>query len=413
MYKREQKFNYIVLGFFFHSVGYLLRAITNSTYPMIILGLLAWYYILKGFFSYKLSLKSNLSGGYRSLLLFYLLLCVVMIIRGYLIDYPYQWISVQGMFNYHFLDKYYLLPYLMPLVCLIPWDSYKFNEYCKFSTWAAIATVVTIILFWNDIVASSVKTMMGEGYDWESTGLNYAFYAPFVFTSLLAVYMKRKKWLWNLAGLASIILIYMILARRGASLIYSILGVVSLYYWSKAKKKELGILPKIGMVVIILAASFFVMNSSLFDYLFSRGIEDTRSGVDEALLSQMTDLDMIFGKGLNGRYYYPLLEDDFLNGWRYGTETGFYNIVLKGGYVMAFTYILLLLIPAYKGIFQSHNILCNAGGFFILLSLFELYPFGWLEFSLKFLAIWMMVVLCMNPNVRNMSDLQIKQQFFS
>ena len=135
--------------------------------------------------------------------------------------------------------------------------------------------------------------------------------------------------------------------------------------------------------------------------------------MDESLLSQMTDLDMIFGKGLNGRYYYPLLEDDFLNGWRYGTETGFYNIVLKGGYVMAFTYILLLLIPAYKGIFQAHNILCNAGGFFILLSLFELYPFGWLEFSLKFLAIWMMVVLCMNPNVRNMSDLQIKQQFFS
>ena len=108
MYKREQKFNYIVLGFFFQSVGYLLRAITNSTYPMIILGLLAWYYILKGFFSYKLSLKCNLSGGYRSLLLFYLLLCVVMIIRGYLIDYSYQWISVQGMFNYHFLDKYYL-----------------------------------------------------------------------------------------------------------------------------------------------------------------------------------------------------------------------------------------------------------------------------------------------------------------
>lgn len=58
-------------------------------------------------------------------------------------------------------------------------------------------------------------------------------------------------------------------------------------------------------------------------------MEDTRSGVDEALLNQMSDTELFFGKGLNGRYFYPLSNEDHLNGWRYGSETGFYNIVLK------------------------------------------------------------------------------------
>ena len=70
------------------------------------------------------------------------------------------------------------------------------------------------------------------------------------------------------------------------------------------------------------------------------------------------------------------------------------------------------MIPAVKGLFMSQNFLCKAGGFFILLSLFELYPFGWLEFSVKFLIIWMMIVLCMNPEVRAMDDEEIKEHFF-
>lgn len=131
------------------------------------------------------------------------------------------------------------------------------------------------------------------------------------------------------------------------------------------------------------------------------------------MLRQMSDMEMIFGKGLNGRYYCPLSEDDYLNGWRYGIETGFYNLVLKGGYLLAFTYILLLLIPAIKGIFKSKNWFTRIGGFYILFSLLSLIPFGILSFDVQFLYIWMMVSVCMNQQIRRMSDSEIKQQFFN
>ena len=157
---------------------------------------------------------------------------------------------------------------------------------------------------------------------------------------------------------------------------------------------------------------YFLLNSFASSYLLERGMNDNRSGVEEGMLSQMTPLEQFFGMGLNGRYYYPLLEDDELMGWRYGIETGFLNIVLKGGYLMAFTHILLLVIPAFKGLFKSNNLFCKAGGFFIFYNLISLWPFGHLMFNLNFLFMWMMVVCCMNRKIRRMSDDEIKSTFF-
>ena len=94
------------------------------------------------------------------------------------------------------------------------------------------------------------------------------------------------------------------------------------------------------------------------------------------------------------------------------SETGYYNLVLKGGYLLAWTYILLLLYPALLGIFKSRNTLCKALGFIILLSLVELYPFGHLTFNLKFLVIWMGIAMLMSPEVRNMDDNEIRDYYF-
>lgn len=334
-----------------------------------------------------------------------------MIVRGYLIDYNYQWISTAGFLNFHFLDKYYILPYLMPLIAFIPWRYYKFDRYCTYAAWIGIASCCALLLFWNSIIESSLASMMGDEAT-QGDGREFRFYISFVFSVLLVAYIKQRTWKMNMLGLVSMIFINMIAARRGQSLSSAVLFVAALYMWSKYTQRSLGLMSKVIIVAVICVAAYFVLHSSLFEYLFYRGMEDNRSGVDEALVSQMSDWEMWFGKGLNGRYYYPIHVDDYLNGWRYGSETGFYNIVLKGGYLMAFTYILLLLIPAYKGMFKSRNMLCKAGGFFLLLSLLELYPFGWLEFSPKFLAIWMMVSLCTSPEVRCMNDAEIKQQFF-
>lgn len=406
-------FELIVLGFTLHAIGRIGRSIFTNDLLMVLFGTIGWYYIIKGYLHVRGRLSQNGMGGmYNTLLAFYLFQCVVMIVRGYMIDYPYQWISVNGMFNFHLFQKYYILPYLMPLVCFIPWQYYHLEKFTKYGSWIGVVAAITFFVFLPDIIQASRIAMAGLELEKGDSGVQYGFYANFSYATFLVAYTTKKIWLKNMIGLASLVLISMIAARRGGSLINAIVFVAALYMWSKYSGQRIGIIAKFLFIILIGIGVYFVLNSSLFDFLFQRGLEDSRSGVDKALLSQMNDVQQIFGKGLNGRYYYPLLTDDYLDGWRYISETGFYTIVLRGGYLMAFTYILLLAIPAIKGMFQSRNYLCKAGGFYIFVSLIELYPFGLLEFSIKFLIIWMMVVLCMNREVRAMDDEEIQQQFF-
>lgn len=412
-YLETYKFEFIVLGFILHAVGGMLQTIANNDLFMIIFGSIGWFYIIRGFWSVRGYLGQNgFSIEYRLLLYFYLLQCFIMIVRGYMIDYRYQWISTSGMLNFHLFQKYYILPYLMPLICWIPWQFYTLEKFTKIGAWVGIVSFLTFIIYFPTILQTSMRAMAGIEFSKIASGIDFRFYATFTFASLLVAYITPKVWMANIMGIISLLLINMIAARRGSSLTSAVIFVVSIYLWSKFKEQRIGLYSKIIFIILIGCAIYFVLNSSLFDYLFHRGMEDSRSGVDKALLAQMSPWEQFVGKGLNGRYYYPLYMGDYLKGWRYGSETGFYNIVLKGGYLMAFTYILLLVIPAVKGLFMSQNFLSKAGGFFILLSLFELYPFGWLEFSVKFLIIWMMIVLCMNPEVRAMDDEEIKEHFF-
>lgn len=409
-------FESIVLGFTLFTLGGASRLLTASNIPNFILGVIGWYYILKGFISTKGSIQSNLSPNYRLLLKFYLLLCLIMIARGYMVDYKMPWISIQGMINFHIFDKYYVLPYLMPLVCWIPWQCYKFDKFTKYASWVAIASLIIFVIFFRSILASSMAARTGQDFDFSESGVQFRLYAPFAFACLLVAYLTPKMWRRNMLGLLTLILINMIAGRRGSSLTTVVLFMAAIYFWYKNKEhrygQATGLIYKAFILLLLAGTIYFVLNSYWFDYLFLRGMQDNRSNVDEALMSQMNDWQLIFGKGLNGRYYFPITHIDYWEGWRFGSETGFYNLVLKGGYLLAITYIVLLLIPAYKGMFKSSNMLCKAGGFFILVSVLELYPFGWLEFSIKFLVIWMLVVLCMSPAVRRMSNREIQNQFF-
>ena len=84
-------FESIVLGFTLHAIGGILWTITHNMGFMIVLGVIAWIYIIKGLSSVRFSLNANkFSGLYKKLLYLHLLICLVMIVRGYLIDYDYR-----------------------------------------------------------------------------------------------------------------------------------------------------------------------------------------------------------------------------------------------------------------------------------------------------------------------------------
>ena len=409
-------FNHIILGFVFFALGNVINIIFKSEYLLAMFGLIGWYYIIKGY--YKITqkgIKNPFPGIYKYFFYFYIAQCVVMIIRGYLIDYNYQWISIQGFINFHLFSPFYILPYIMPLIAFIPYRYYNLCLFMKYSRLFAVILIITFFFQFHQILQASLLSSQGITENNYGFGGNYIdIYIPFAFAILCKKYIPNKLWYINCIGLTVALFITLVAARRGASAILCSLFLFNFYILIKSKKG----IKKINYIIIvtgiIICSVFYFSNSKNFTFIRQRGIEDTRSGVDEALLNQMSKTELIFGKGLNGRYYYPLInpENDYLKGWRYGTETGFYNIVLKGGYLMAFTYILLLSYPALLGLFKSNNLLSKSFGLYILLSLLELYPFGWLSFNMKFLIIWMGVALCISSKFRNLNDLQVKQLFF-
>lgn len=406
----------LFFGFLLFFVGDFFGLQLNSRVAEVLFKVLGWYYILSSYFGLNKSFRVNpIPSSYISFVRFYIFLTVIMIIRGYIIDYPFIWFSTEGLVNYHFFQIYYILPYLMPLALCIPWKKINFNLFVHVSKYVAIVSIILFVLNFQKMVQQSVLQANIE--DFEGSGVTYyTVYSTFSFAVFLFLYISKKNWYFNLLGLVCNTLTLVIAARRGASLIGAIQILFCLYYYRKTLAGGVKTITTIFFIALLVLFALKIMQSDIVMLLFLRGFENNRSGVDNALLDQMNELQMVFGKGLNGRYYYPLFTDtsnDYLNGWRYGSETGFFNLVLKGGYLYAFTYIIMLAIPAIKGLRHSSNMLCKVGGFYILLSLLELYPFGWLAFNIKFLIIWIMISFCMNPIIRNMSDDEIRVNFFN
>lgn len=402
----ETGIDYIYKGFFMHYIAWTIPVILSMEIEIItaVICSIGWVYIIKGFNKYKGQRKLQFRGLYSFLFIIYLVVTIVMIIRGYTIDYEYPWNSFKGMINLTFFYPTYILPYLMPLIVFIPVCETDFSKIVKYGSIAALIMIVCMPFCYRIVVSSSIMR--------EFAGMEFRnIYAPFVFVVLLYQYIPTKKWLYHLIAFLCILFIAVVTARRGNSAIMAILFIVALYNWSKnLKTKKLRIFSMAVAVLAIVASIYAFNTSSLTSFIRDRGMEDSRSNVDKALLAQMNDMELIFGKGLNGRYYFPITIED--TGWRYGTETGFYNIVLKGGYLMAILHIILLLYPALLGIFKSRNNLCKMLGVFLIISLLELYPFGHLLFNFKFLIIWTGVLICYKKQIRDMSDKQIKQLLF-
>ena len=414
-FRKDNPFDYIVLGFIMKIVGNMAGFFMPIPVADAIFGLPSWIFIIKGFSKIPGKLTFPFKGGYRSLLMFYFLLFVVMIIRGYTIDYQWPWITIRSFIHLHFFSSTYWLCYLMPFTALIPIRYFNFRLILSYSIVFVFITLVFAFWFRNEIaLASALGAMrLGEQASDLVHAEEVAFFQFFSFVPLLCIYIPSKKWKIAMLGLFIVIILMIIGARRGSTMLYTFLFVASLYFYTLSKSFGVRLSLRILIFLFLITCVYLIVNSPISAFLLERGLHDNRSGVEEAMLSQMDSIQLVFGKGLNGRYYYPLgLESDHWDGWRYGVETGFYNLVLKGGYLFTLTYILLIAIPAFKGIFKSKNIFCKAGGFYLLYSLFALWPFGILSFDLSFFYMWMMVSCCMNKKILKMSDNEIKHNFF-
>lgn len=406
-------FNKVLWGVILNMIGHIADILLANNLFITVFGILGWYYIIIGLLYIK-NFVMPFKGVYKSLFILYNIVVLIMICRGYIIEYQYPWISIFGAINYHLFAPYYILCYLVPFIVLIPKRYLSLEIIVKVATWIGIAGIIVAVVYSKRIMLIAAMNLLGDTVnDGQITNTtNFAIYTPFAFIALCYKYISFKQWKWNIVGLIVSLMVVSIGGRRGTSAILVVLLLLSLYFYMQSQTRKIKHIYFLLLIILLIGGIYFFFNSSLFEFIRERGFEDNRSHVDQALLTQMNGFELFFGKGLNGRYYFPLIQDDYLQGWRYGSETGFFNYVLKGGYLMMGLYILLLLIPAYNGLVKSKNMLSRIGGVYILLSLIELYPFGHFLFNIKYCIIWMMVSICMSKRFLNMTDTEIKKTLF-
>lgn len=130
------------------------------------------------------------------------------------------------------------------------------------------------------------------------------------------------------------------------------------------------------------------------------------------MYSSMNTKFWIFGKGIDGKYYCPTVINLADNSYdRPVIETGYLQIILKGGIVSLVLLGLILLPAVYKGLFKSQNILTKGAAMFMVVWMVSLYPTVGNTFSVPYLLLWISAGICYSKQIRSTPDIAIKAYF--
>lgn len=333
----------------------------------------------------------------------YLFYSLTVVARGQQFDY--------GSLKTMLLDGGFgILPYLAPFIVLFPRN---FAIYKKAFTTLLIFGIAFIIF---DIVYADIL-LNPDWMDLESQGYVEAFSGylalPAGFILITFAYHKKKLNIFAFAVLLVAIYFLLYRARRGTvAICLASLAAAGMVYLIYTKRTVIVIIASVFLIAISTTLMSGIKMPGMLSFIMARKDEDTRSGVEQYMYASMTTKDWIIGKGINGKYFCPTvinLVDQTYD--RPVIETGYLQIILKGG-IISLVLLLLILLPAvYKGFFDSKNILAKGASMFILLWVVSLYPTIGNEFNMKYLLIWICVGICYSKQIRYMPDVVIKNHF--
>lgn len=316
----------------------------------------------------------------------------------------------------------YLMPHLLPFFLLGLPKSYHFDfKYLWHLMWLLCILYLCYypFAFWN-MIHFSWSMEIGAGESWGDKGtygdfinhstLGIATLAPVVIMIYFKKYLSAKQWNWFLVSYIGSLIITVFLARRG-QLSISLLYLVLAWFMYSLFDKRTSFLKMLlmGFVVVGLVYLLFSGTSdTLFATLLDRGMEDTRSGVEESFYADMkTTNDWLLGRGWFGQYY-----DYNFASLRPDIETGYLALILRGGLLYLIPYVLVLGLTFFNGIFRSRNLFCKSFAIIALVQIISLYPSGWPQFNFLYFIVWLGVWVCNSKQIRMQTDNQINQLFF-
>lgn len=336
----------------------------------------------------------------------YIIYCswlLTVIFRGFLFDFS----SLKFM---AFNAEFGLFRYFVPLVLLFPRNIHYYKKMFNAIVFLGVVFILYIIVFRGNL--------LDLNYTNNNTKFTFEYFAkilsiPAGFIMLTYAYHPLRRKIFIMLVIAVGVGFALYRARRALLFMtISPLFFTYLLYLYKGKKKILIILFSIfiGAFLIYFGAKVYNENKSgMFALITERIDENTRSAVEENFYQDMTTLDWIIGKGINGEYYSPGIDLGDTTGYRGMIETDYLNLILKGG-IISLALLLLIAIPAIiKGLFYSKNLLSKAAAFWIIIWLMELYPANVNSFSLNHILVWISIGICYSKEIRNRSEQSVAE----
>lgn len=375
---------------------------------------LSFFFIIFSYIIYRPKVNLLYRQSYMNVfLLIYICLYILAIARGFDLRQRSSDISTRRWLIQIITDKHYILWGMLPIIAMTVSRTFNFSRLIPIIETLCLFSIVSIGLNLNKI--GSLPDSIYFQRDGSLTSSTFAYIFDVVAFFLVGLSYIKDKTFHFIIIITFLVtfLVRLYLARRGDVVMLSLLTIFVILSYNYRQSRTVRIFFIAFVFIIITFFSILIMQTDISSMMLYRWNADTRSGVNEALLSSMSTPELLFGKGINGSYYLPLGgESDIYGGQRYICETGFLTLILKGGILMATIYILLWLVPAFMGIFKSKNTFCKFAGLYLLWNVLYLYPFGLPEFGFNQLLVWMLAGIVSSPVIRRLSDKQIKTIYF-
>ena len=305
--------------------------------------------------------------------------------------------------------NYGILQYFAPLLLLFP---KKLSFYKKTFSVILIIGIISILLdalFINDLLSSDHSTNnRPQGVVENLADLSY----PVSFLLLTHIYHSKKINVFAFAVLILSLLFAIIRARRGLIFIFSSTLLLSYLVVMFSSSKKIPIL-FISILISLIATLFITtaykqFSSGIFTFINERGTDDTRTGVELYFYDDFKGSDWIFGRGLSGEYFCPDADQTATTNFRDVIETGYLQIILKGG-IISLGLLILISVPAiFLGLFYSRNLLSKVAALWIILRIIYSYPTMVNVFSLNYLLMWISIGICYSKEIRQIPEIILK-----
>jgi len=391
--------NIFWFGFLIYALGFVINT-TNHVNTVIFRLVQAGgiiLFLLTGAYLSKFKIKNSYL---KTIFIIYCLWLFSVVCRGIRFDYA----SLNEMF---FGADYGLFIYFTPLIILFPSNPSFYKKIFDAIVIFGIFFIIYDVLFIRDLLDRTGDTQEFIEHFGKSLSI------PCGFILLTYKYHSKKRIIFT-GGVMILTLLFSIYkARRGlSSICLSILMFSYLLYLINTKKKLLVFYLSFLIIfsgLIYVNSVFHIKKNGLFSFIADKGNEDTRTGVELFFYDDMKTKDWIIGRGINGEYFCPGVDE--LDDYRVMIETGYLQIILKGGIISLALYLLIAIPAVILGIFYSKNILSKASAIWILISLISLYPATVNTFSLAFLLVWVSIGICYSKKIRCLSDDTLKELF--